>query len=161
MTKEGNQPSMPHYWVITDKSNELEHILNTLHDTPEVPEGVMLLKCSRVNTRATHHKVLYKEVAWPRWEGYASSVTRRGAAVAVNVRPNPIRKLKKFNRVIPWVANTCIPGSDEHLHRLASSLESGRDDQQTRTEDDWEPPTHTIGHVRSKRAGTQGADALR
>ena len=42
----------------------------------------------------TNQSVLYTDVSWARWVGYASSVTRRGAADATKACPNPIKRLR-------------------------------------------------------------------
>ena len=75
----------------------------------------------------TYHSVLYSDVTGARCDGYASSVTRTGAADAANVRPNPIRNL----RVAPSAAvGTCsarknAPGTDEHADGLRCGLDDG------------------------------------
>ena len=92
-----------------------------------------------------YHKELYIEVIGPRYGGYAISETSIGAALAANVKPNPMRKLgDKFSNFTCLKSHHDIPCTYEHSHRSGSSLNSNPPTHQESTEkygrtDGWEP----------------------
>jgi hypothetical protein len=133
------------------------------HDTAQVPGNFINRDQYSKKSRVVYQSELYVEVSWARWDGYAISVTRRGAAEAANVAPKPIKNLSRVP-VRRWL---CIyaqpvtsPSTNEHPNGLRSTLKNTPYDHNHSSEENRGASSQNIRRVWGEGKSNQSPDSL-